>query len=135
MERLVLVRVVQRPRHGRRQPRGVPRRQRAFAREPRLQGLAADEVHDEERAARVLADVVDRDDPRVPQPRDRLGLDAQALAGAVVEGARDELDRDVVPERLVARPKTTLMPPRPSSPVSTYRPPRASAMCSSCSGE
>ena len=68
--------------------------------------LAVDELHDDERAGRVLAVVVDGDDVRVGERRGRLGLLAEAgeeVGVAQVLGA-EELDGDVAAELGVAGP-------------------------------
>src|SRR4029079_18653847 len=80
--------------------RDLARRQRAAAAEGRRQVLAVDQLHDDVRAAGVLAVVVHRDDVRVAQRGGCLGLLAEArreVGVAQVLGAQ-ELERDVTTE-------------------------------------
>ena len=80
--------------------RGLARRQRAAPAEDGREVLAVDQLHDDVRAARVLAVVVDRDDVRVAQRGGGLGLLAEArreVGVAQVLGA-EELERDVATE-------------------------------------
>ena len=84
-------------------PGGLARRERPGPADDRGEVLALDELHDDERAGRVLAVVVDRDDVRVVQRGRVLGLLAEARAEvgvAAVLGA-EQLDGDVAIELVV----------------------------------
>ena len=62
------------PRHPGPDPGNLAGRERAAPAQDRGEVLAVDQLHDDVRAARVLAVVVDRDDIRVAQRGRRLGL-------------------------------------------------------------
>ena len=78
-------------------------RQRLRPAQHRVKVLAAQEFHHDVRRAVVLAQFVDRDDVRVLQPRDGLGLALEPLARRRVEREIDQhhLERDVAVERRV----------------------------------
>ena len=89
-----------------RDPRGLSWRQRPGPPEDRRQVLAVDELHDDERTARIGAVVVDRDDIRVAERRGRLGLLAEArgeVGVAQVLGSK-ELEGHVATETGIGRP-------------------------------
>jgi len=67
----------------------------------------------------VLADVVDRADVRVIQPRRRPGLASEPIDGKriVRELVGKELERDCAPEAGVGGLVDTPIPPRPSEPT------------------
>ena len=80
--------------------RDLARRQRPAAAQDRREVLAVDQLHDDERAVRVLAVVVDGDDVRVVERGGRLGLLAEArgeVGVAQVLGS-EELEGDVAAE-------------------------------------
>jgi hypothetical protein len=68
-------------------------RQRTL-RQPVRQRLAVEQLHDEERRAVVLADVVQRTDVRVGQLRDRARFAIEARAELRVRGQRGRQDLD-----------------------------------------
>ena len=94
----------ERPRGLRDEPGGGPRRQGTGAPDDRREVLALDQLHDDVRAGRIGAVVVDRDDARVVQRRGRLRFVPEAVdevrVGAVL-GTQD-LDGDVALELVVA---------------------------------
>jgi hypothetical protein len=71
--------------------------------EPAPQRLAWHELHREKYATGVRADVVDRDDVRVRQPRHRLRLAQQARLRVDAAAGPHQLDRDVAHELRVGR--------------------------------
>ena len=74
--------------------------------DPVLEGTAAQVLHDDEGPLRVLADVEDRDDVRLPgQPRRRQRLACEPSSDRVVArvAVGEQLDRDGAPERRVGR--------------------------------
>jgi hypothetical protein len=87
-------------------PRGLARRQRAVLADDRRHVLAVDELHDDVRAGRLLAEVEDRDDVRVAQRRGGAGLVAEAgqEVRVTTELGAQQLDRDVAIQLGVARP-------------------------------
>ena len=110
----------ERPGDGRADARDLARRQRAAPAQDGREVLAVDQLHDDVRAARVLAVVVDGDDVRVAERRRRLGLLPEArreLRVAQVLGAQ-ELERDVATEPGVVRAVDRRHPADPSSSIS-----------------
>ncbi len=71
-----------------------------------VQTGAVDELHGEVRSAIVLADVVDLDDVRMLQTRDRFGLgrETSPLAHAGVRAGDDRLDGDRAIQLHLSRP-------------------------------
>ncbi len=94
------------------------------------QRLAGDVLHDEVRRRRrsscALAEVVDRGDVGVRQPRGVPRLGPEALEERRVVGvlAAQDLDRDVTAEHVVAARHTSPMPPRRSVRSAGSAPPR-----------
>ncbi len=74
--------------------------------EARAQGLAFEQLGDDEGDAIRLADVVEREHGRVVESRHRtrLALEATAAVGVAGHVGRQDLERDVAPEPRVARP-------------------------------
>ena len=85
-----------------------------ISREPIVQAAAVEQLQRDERQAVRLADVVDLDDVRMAQPRDRLGLDPETreVVGPRLAAAANHLhgDQAVQPEvpRLVDDPHPAL---------------------------
>ena len=87
----------ERPGHRGRDPRRLAWRERAIGAQDRRKVLTVDELHDDERAVRVLAVVVDPDDVGMRQGRRRAGLEPEArreIRVAQVLGT-EQLDGDV----------------------------------------
>ena len=97
------VRLVERRRDLDRRLERLVDRERAL-RQPIRQRLAFEILHDEERGAVLLADVVQRADVRMIELRDRAGFAIEALAELRVggEGVGENLDRDRAIEPRVA---------------------------------
>ena len=81
-------------------PRDLARRQRAAPPQDRREVLAVDQLHDDVRAARVLAVVVDRDDVGVAERGRRLRLlpEARREVGVAQVLGAEQLERDVATE-------------------------------------
>jgi hypothetical protein len=75
-------------------------RERRLAADPLLEVLALDQLHHDVVDVAVAADVVDRDDVGVAQPRGGAGLAAKALEefGLAAELLAEDLDGDRPPE-------------------------------------
>jgi hypothetical protein len=75
------------------------------ARQPRAQGLAFEQLRDDVGSAIVRPEIVDRGDVGVVQAAGglRLLLEAPQPVRVVGEGGRQDLDRDVALQALVAR--------------------------------
>ena len=100
----VAVHVGQRVAEGRAEGDDVAERERTAA-DAVGEGLALDELHDEVGAVALLADVVDRHQAGVVHAGERLDLAlAPGLVGLADTG-REQLDRDVTAQQLVARPE------------------------------
>ncbi len=81
-------------------PRDLARRQRAASAQDGGEVLPVDQLHDDVRAAGVLAEVVDRDDVGVAQRGRRLGLlpEARREVGVAQVLGAEKLERDVATE-------------------------------------
>ena len=81
-------------------PRDLARRQRAAPAQDRGEVLPVDQLHDDVRAAGVLAEVVDRDDVGVAERGGRLGLlpEARREVGVAQVLRTEQLERDVATE-------------------------------------
>ena len=84
-------------------PGRLARRQGARALDDRGEILAVDQLHDDERAGRVLAVVVDADDVRVVERGGGLGLVAEARAevGVAAIFGTEDLDGHIAVELVV----------------------------------
>ena len=103
-------------------PRLVPPER--SARRDLVEAASVHELEHEHGLLLVLEHVVEADDVRVLEPRERGGLAVEPLAqvGVVGDPAVQHLQRDVAAR--AARPRarqTTPMPPRPSCSCSRYR--------------